>query len=40
MSHVAAITPSLVIRVVASDGVRVVTVIAGGGIVVFARDPN
>jgi hypothetical protein len=40
MSHVATVTPRLVIRVVASDGVRVVTVVAGGGIVVFTRDPN
>jgi hypothetical protein len=40
MSHVVAVTPMLVIRLVASDGIRVVTVVAGGGIVVFARDPN
>jgi hypothetical protein len=40
MSHVAAVTPRLVIRVVASGDVRVDTVVAGGGIVVFTRDPN
>jgi hypothetical protein len=36
----AAVTPRLVIRVVASDDVRVVTVVTGGGIVVFTRYPN
>jgi hypothetical protein len=40
MSHVTAVTPRLVIRLVASDDVRVVTFVAGGGIVVFTRDPN
>jgi len=40
MSHVAAVTPRLVVRVVASDDVRVVTVVTGGGIVVFTSDPN
>jgi hypothetical protein len=40
MSHVAAATPNLVIRVVASDNVRVVTIVTGRGIVVFTRDPN
>jgi hypothetical protein len=40
MTHVAAVTPRLVIRVVASDNVQVVTVVAGVGIVVFTRDPN
>jgi hypothetical protein len=40
MSHVAAVTPRLIIRVVASDDVRVVTVVGRGGIVVFTRDPN
>jgi hypothetical protein len=40
MPDVAAVTPRLVIFIVASDDVRVVTVVAGGGIVVFTRDPN
>jgi hypothetical protein len=40
MSHIAAVTPRLVIRVVAGDAVRVVTVVARGGIVVLTGDPN
>jgi len=40
MSHITTVTPLLVIRVVASDDVRVITVVTGGGIVVFTRDPN
>jgi hypothetical protein len=40
MSHVAAVTPRLVIRIVASDDVRVVTVVDVVSIVVFTRDPN
>jgi hypothetical protein len=40
MSHIAAVTPRFVIRVVAGDGVRVFTVVAGGGIVVLTRDPD
>jgi len=40
MSHIASVTFRLVIRVVASNDVRVITVVAGGGIIVFTRDPN
>jgi hypothetical protein len=34
------IAPMLVIRIVAGDDVRIVTVVAGGGIVILTRNPN
>jgi hypothetical protein len=34
------VAPRLVIRIVAGDDIRVVTVVTGRGIVVLTRDPN
>jgi hypothetical protein len=40
MSHVATVAPRLFrVRFVASDNIRVVTVVTGGGIVFLARGP-
>jgi hypothetical protein len=40
LCNVTAITPGLVVRVIAGNEVRVVALVAEGDIVVFARDPN
>jgi hypothetical protein len=40
LCNVTAITRRLVVRVIAGNEVRVVALVAGGDIVVFARDPN
>jgi hypothetical protein len=40
MTHVAAITPRLVIRIITGDDVRVFSVVATTRVVVFTRDPN
>jgi hypothetical protein len=40
MSHIATVAPRLVIiRIIAGDDIRVVTVVTGGGIVVLTRSP-
>jgi hypothetical protein len=39
MSHIATVAPRFIVRVVAGDDVRVITVVAGGGIIVLTRDP-
>jgi hypothetical protein len=40
MTHVVAITPRLVIRIITGDDVRVFSVVATTRVVVFTRDPN
>jgi len=40
LTNVFFVTPVLIIRVVASNDIRVVTIVAGRGIVVFTSDPN
>jgi hypothetical protein len=39
MPEVTAVTPALIVRVVAGDDIRVLAVVARGGIVVFTSDP-
>jgi hypothetical protein len=40
MTNVFSITTLLIVRVVASDDIRVVTIVTRRGIVVFTSDPN
>jgi len=40
MTDVSSVTTVLIIRVVASNDIRVITIVARRGIVVFTSDPN